>query len=127
MILLRSGGVLNVAGLSEQVEERSDPVSILSRVPEQLLRVHLVDGAAPGPGTGKVTRDLQVGHNGLHGAFGQPGDGGDVPYPGVWVPRDLDENVPVPGQQRPGAARLAGVAHADERISRATIIARFNT
>ena len=80
----------------------------------------------PGPGAGEVARGLQVSHDGLDGAFGEAGDGGDVPDPGIGVAGDLHEHVPVPGQQRPGTRALVRLAHALDYISRGTIIARLN-
>jgi len=95
-------GVFPFAG--EQVQEWADPVSFLGGVPEQAVGVHRVPGTPPDPGAGEVTGCLQVGHDGLGGAFGDTSGGGDIPDPGLGVACDLHEHVPVPGQQRPAAA-----------------------
>ena len=55
-------------GGGEDVEERTDPVSILGRMPEQAVPVHGVHDAPPDAGAGEVPRGLQVGHDGLRGA-----------------------------------------------------------
>ena len=41
-----------------------------------------------------------------------PDGGADVADPGLGVPGDLHEHVPVPGQQRPAAAPLVRIDHA---------------
>ena len=56
-------------------------------------------GAPPGSVAGDVTGGLQVGHDGLDGAFGQPHGGADIPDPGLGIASDLYEHVPVPGQE----------------------------
>jgi hypothetical protein len=58
---------------------------------------------------GQVAGRLQVGHDGLDAALGQPDRGGDVADPGFGVSSDLHQDVPVAGQQGPGAAALARV------------------
>jgi hypothetical protein len=87
-------------------------VALLRRVPEQAVRVDGVDGAPPGPGAGDITRALQVGDDGLDGALGNAGGGGDVPDAGLGVAGDLHQDVAVPGQERPAAAGTVRVAHA---------------
>jgi hypothetical protein len=81
-------------------------MSFLGRMPEEAVRVHGVLVAPPGPGPDDVPGRLQVGHDGLNRAFGQPGGGGDIAGPGLRITGDLDQHVPVPGQQRPGTAAL---------------------
>jgi hypothetical protein len=58
-------------------------VSFLGGVPEHAVAVHGVPDAPPGAGAGEVARVLQVGDDGLDGAFGEADDGADVPDPGV--------------------------------------------
>jgi hypothetical protein len=89
-------------------------------VPERLAGVHGVDGASAGARPGQVARGLQVGDDGLRGALGDVGGGGDVPDPGGGVARDLHEHVPVRGQQRPPAAVFLAIVHNLNIISRAS-------
>ena len=104
-----SGGALVLVRRGEQAEERADLVSFLGGVPELAVVPDGVPGAPPGAAAGDVTGGLQVGHDGLDGAFGQSRDGADVPDPGLGVTGDLHEHVPVPGQQRPAATALVRV------------------
>jgi hypothetical protein len=89
------GAVTGVGGRVEggvpgqQGEKRANPVPFLGLVPEQAAGVHGVQGAPPGPGASEVARGLQVGHDGLDGAFGEADDGADVADPGFGVAGDL--------------------------------------
>ena len=107
----RACGVAVVAGRGQQVQERAHPEPLLGGVPEQAVVVHGVPGAPAGPGAGEVTGRLQVGHDGLHGAVGEADGGTDVPDPGLGVASDLDEDVPVAGQEGPAATALARITH----------------
>ena len=100
-----------VVGRGEQVQERAHPEPLLGGVPEQAVVVHGVPGAPAVPGAGEVTLRLQVGHDGLDGALGEPDRRADVPDPGLGVAGDLHEHVPVPGQEGPAAAALARITH----------------
>jgi len=51
-------------------------VSFLGRVAEQAVGVDGVPVAPPVPGPGEVAGGFQIGHDGLHGAFGEADDGG---------------------------------------------------
>jgi hypothetical protein len=77
-------------------------------VPEHGVGVNGVPVAAADAAPGQVTRGLQVGHDGLDGALGQPDDGADVAHPRLRVAGDLYQHMPVPSQQRPAAAGLVG-------------------
>ena len=92
-------------------EERADQEPFLGGVTERAVGVHAVTGAAASPGAGEVARGFQVGHDGLHGAFGDAGGGADVADPGSRVAGDLHQHVPVPGQQRPAAVALTMMTH----------------
>ena len=100
---LRSGRV-GVSHGGQLIKDRADPEPFLGLVPERAVRVHGVPGAPPDPGPGEVARGLQVGNDGLDGAFGEADDRAHVADPGVGVAGNLYEHVPVPGQQRPGPA-----------------------
>src|SRR5690348_7335907 len=104
-------GCGGIAVGGEQVEERADPVSFLGGVPEQVVAVHGVPGAAAGAGAGEVARGFKVGHDDLDGAFGEVDGGADVADPGGGVAGDLHQHVPVPGQQCPAAAALVSNTH----------------
>jgi hypothetical protein len=109
--------MLRVVGSGgQQVQEGAHAVAVLGGVPEHAVRVHGVAGATAGPGAGEVPRGLQVGHDGLDGAVGEPDDGADVADPRVGVAGDLHQHVPVAGQQRPAAAGLVRIAHVAEYI-----------
>ena len=75
-------------------------------MPEQAVRVDGVEVAAADAAPGQVTRRLQVGHDGLDGALGQPDDGADVAHPRLRVAGDLHQHMPMPRQQCPAAAAL---------------------
>ena len=113
----RSGGpvIPGVAALralrGEEVQERPHPEPLLGRVPEQAVVVHGVPGAPAVSGAGEVTGRLQVGHDGLNGALGEPDHRADVPDPGLGVAGDLHEHMPMPGQEGPAAAALARITH----------------
>jgi hypothetical protein len=114
--------IMAVIGLGEHREEVAYSVAFLSRVPECGVRIDGVHGAPSFPGTGQVTGRLQVGHDGLDRALGEANDGADVPDPGLGVAGDLDEYVPVAGQQCPGSAAVLRITHATDHITRETTI-----
>jgi hypothetical protein len=104
-------GCGGIAVRGEQVEKRADPKSFLGGVPEQVVAVHGVPGAAAGPGAGEVARGFQVGHDDLDGALGEVDGGADVADSRGGGAGDLHQHVPVPGQQRPAAAALVRDTH----------------
>ena len=73
-------------------------------MPEHVVGIDGVPVAAADAAPGQITRGLQVGHDGLDGALGQPDNGADVAHPRLRVAGNLDQHMPVPGQQRPAAA-----------------------
>ena len=87
----------------QEVEEGADPVSFLGGVPEQAVPVDGVQDPAPGPGPGEVSGGFQVSHDGLHGPLGQADREADVADTGLGVAGDLDQDVPVTGEQGPSA------------------------
>lgn len=95
----------------EQIEQRSDPETFLGRMPEQALPVDLVQVPAAGAGPGDITGGFQVSNDGLDSALRKPHDLGDVAHPGLWTPGDLNQDVPVPGEQSPGPASVIRNAH----------------
>jgi methylenetetrahydrofolate dehydrogenase (NADP+) / methenyltetrahydrofolate cyclohydrolase len=103
--------VCRIVFRGQQVQERAHPEPLLGGVAEQAFAVHGVPGAPAGPGAREVAGGLQVGHDGLDGALGELDGGADVPDPGLRVAGDLDEHVPVPGQEGPAAAARAGITH----------------
>jgi hypothetical protein len=97
--------------LREQGQERADPEPLLGRMTEEAVVVHGVPGAPAVPGPGQVAGGLEVGHDGLNGTLGQPDGGADVPDPGSGVAGDLDQDVPVPGQEGPGTPAVGRITH----------------
>jgi hypothetical protein len=71
-------GCVRVGHRREQVQERADLESFLGAVPERAFGVHCVPGTPPDPGAGDVALGCQVGHDALHGAFGEADDRADV-------------------------------------------------
>jgi hypothetical protein len=86
-------------------------VSFLGGVPEQAFPVHGVHDPPPDASAGDVPLSLQVCDDCLHGALGQADYRANVPDAGFRVAGDLDQHVPVPGQQGPAAAAPDGFAH----------------
>jgi hypothetical protein len=76
-------------------------------VPEEAVVVHCVLGTPAGAGPGQVAGLLEVGHDGLDGSLGQADGGADIPDAGFGVASDLDQHVPVAGQEGPGTSGLA--------------------
>ena len=68
--VIRSRGGAPVLVVGEQGEERADPEAFLGWVPELAVVSDGVAGAPPGAVAADVTGGLQVGHDGLDGAFG---------------------------------------------------------
>jgi hypothetical protein len=110
-----------LARCGQEGEEGTDPVAVLGWVPEQAVGVDRVPGASAGASASDVAGGFQVGDDGLDGSFGQVGGGAEVPDPGVGVAGDLHEHMAVPGQERPAAAAITGIAHPSDCISREMI------
>ena len=96
-------------------------------MPEQAVWIDGVPVASASAAAGQVTGSLQVGDDGLDGALGEADDGADVPHPGLWVAGDLDQDMPVTGQQCPVAAALARDGHTVRSYLREKIPGRRST
>src|SRR5581483_122333 len=93
----------------KQVQQRPYQVAVLSRVPKRPLQVDGIAITPARPGTGQVTAILEVAHDRLHGALGDPDDRGEVPHPRLRVLGDRHQRPAVRGQQGPAAlTRLLG-------------------
>src|ERR1700722_5489628 len=80
-------------------------------MPEHAVAVDRVLVAAAHPAAGEVARGFEVGHDGLDGSLGKTDDGADIADARPGIPGDLDEDMPVPGQQRPAPGLLVRLAH----------------
>lgn len=77
----------------------------LEGVPQGRVGTHVVVATSPHADAVDDPSRLEFGEDPRHGAFGDPDGVGDLPYAGVGVLCDVDENVPVVAEEVPCGAR----------------------
>jgi hypothetical protein len=85
--------------------QRRNLLVLLDRVPEWLVRPDVVAVATADAPPLEVAALLKVEHDALHGALGNPDEGGHVAHPDLRLARQAQQHVRVIGQKRPGRLR----------------------
>jgi hypothetical protein len=101
-----------VAAAGKEVQERADPVSVLGRVAEQVVRVDLVTVPAAVTLSRQVSGRFEIRDDRLHGALGESHHRADIPHPSDGIASDLYKHVAVSGQQGPASRSIIGNTHA---------------